>query len=293
MSRFPHLTPEAATLVDSSLSERLEFINRDHFLAYDLGDRYLRELEDLLSQPKSLRMPCRALIGGPQNGKTTLLKEFIRKHPPAIDAANHTICPVLFVEMPPEPDEGRFWSAILQSLLIVHNPAAVVEKLEAQAISNLIDLQVKVIVIDEFHNMLHGSAKDQRQFLAVVKSMANRLQVSLVIGGTIDASRALATDGQFVTRFEKFNLAKWSLNAEFRDLLATFETLLPLVKPSNLATKEKTIAIFNASHKTIGGVKKVLVKAATFALRSGEEEVTYDCLIRAIAEIEQRSMVSA
>lgn len=238
-------------------------------------------------------MPCRALIGDSQNGKTTLLREFARKHPAMVDAANREIIPVLYVEMPPEPDEGRFWSAILQSMMIVHNPAAAVEKLEAQAISKLIDLQVRVIIIDEFHNMLHGPAKDQRQFLVVVKSLTNRLQLPLIVGGTVDVARALATDPQFLSRFEKLNLPKWKLTVEFRRLLVTFQSLLPLAKPSELGSKEKTIAIFNAARGTIGGVKHILVKAAVAAIKDGEEEITYAGLIAVIEELAERSMGGA
>ncbi|MBC3862438.1 TniB family NTP-binding protein [Undibacterium jejuense] len=293
MSLNHHLSPAILDYVDRAKVERITFIRRDHFLSYDMGDAHLRELEDLINHPKTNRMPCRALIGDSQSGKTTLLKEFIIRHPIYMDSANKEICHVISVEMPPEPDEGRFWSAVLQSMLIVHNPAGIVEKLEAQAMSELFDLGVKMIIVDEFHNMLHGTARLQRQFLAALKSMVNRLGVVLVVAGTSDVARALASDSQFLTRFEQMALPRWKLNQQFRNLLATFESILPLAEPSDLASREKTIAIFNASGGAIGGVKKIITQAAVNAIESNLESISYTILTDAIQSLNERSMSKA
>lgn len=67
---------------------------------------------------------------------------------------------------------------------------------------------------------------------------------------------------------------------EFQMLLASFESTLPLRKPSSLAEERLAIKL-SMSEGTIGELSRILVAAATYAIDSGEERIN-EKVLRAI-----------
>ena len=278
---------EAALLTPQ---ERIEFIRKDRWIGYAAAKDILSKVQDLVNHPRNLRMPCRLIVGDPDNGKTMLLQECMRRHPKAVSESDETRLPVLVFETPPDADEGRLYSAILTAMRIAHREDAPPEKLLSKVIDGVESLVVCVLLADELHNMLHGSPASQRQFLASLKSLLNLLRRPLVAAGTRDAVRALATDTQFVTRFEQLALPRWGVNMEARRLLASIEQMMPLAEPSNLAGKELGETIILGGSGTIGGIVKLAKKSAIAAIKSGAERVTRKIVDEALAEIRSRTV---
>ena len=78
----------------------------------------LRLLEELLAYPERTCMPNVLIHADAGMGKTMLAAKFRRDHPPSFDTASGvTTTPVIFVEMPPAPDEGRFYTRLLDSIV--------------------------------------------------------------------------------------------------------------------------------------------------------------------------------
>jgi hypothetical protein len=75
-------------------------------------------------------------------------------------------------------------------------PRAKVLELAVQALRNLKRMEVKLLMLDEVHNLLAGSAKEQRILLNALRYISNELQLSLVCLGIGDA-RGRATDAAF------------------------------------------------------------------------------------------------
>ena len=63
---------------------------------------------------------------------------------------------------------------------------------------------VRMIVIDELHNMLSAHGRQQHQLLNLLRWLGNELQIPLVCIGTREAYLALRTDDQLENRFEPF-----------------------------------------------------------------------------------------
>ena len=83
----------------------------------------LKQLETLLSYPASHRMPNLLIVGDTNNGKTMLVKRFRGQHKPQDNPTGEAaVVPVLFLQAPPVPDEGRFYNAILERLFAPYNP---------------------------------------------------------------------------------------------------------------------------------------------------------------------------
>lgn len=91
---------------------------------------------------------------------------------------------------------------------------------------------VRVIVIDELHNMLAAHGRQQHQLLNLLRWPGNELQIPLVCIGTRDACLALRTDDRLENRFEPFVPPPWSHGSELSALLASFEQALQLERSS-------------------------------------------------------------
>jgi hypothetical protein len=280
---FDHLKPAAADAVLLTPEERIDFINQDRWIGYSAAKAVLDEVADLIRHPRNLRMPCRTIIGDPDNGKSMLLKECVERYPRVDGTSDDSHLPVLVFETPSQPDEGRLYSQMLKALRVAHREDAAPERLLPKVIEQCFDLNIRVLMADEFHNMLCGTPAHQRQFLASLKSLVNTLRVSFVAAGIVDVGRALAADGQFVTRFEQLSLPRWGFNEESLRLLASLEMMVPLAEPSGFAKRELAPTILSAGGGTIGGICRVVKKSAIAAIREKEEKVTLD-LVKAVVE---------
>ena len=67
----------------------------------------------------------------------------------------------------------------------------------------------RMIVVDEVHNLLAGTANEQRASMNLLKFLSNQLKCSIVVLGTRDALAAMQTDSQIASRFPGFELPRW------------------------------------------------------------------------------------
>lgn len=279
MSQYPHLNELVVEQLALSQEERIEKIRSDRWIGYPKAKSILTKLDDLLSYPRTERMPNMLIVGDTNNGKTMLTKRFLKQHP-AIDNpdGDGIIAPVLLVQAPPVPDEGRFYNAILEMLFAPYRPSERVDKKQFQVIKLLRYIGTKILVIDEIHHILAGNLNRQRAFLNVLKYLGNELQISIVGVGTKDAFRALQSEPQLANRFEPALLPRWEFNQDFLRLLVSFERMLPLVSPSNLHAKTLAMQLFSMSEGYIGELSRLLNDAAVYAVKNKIESITPDVL---------------
>lgn len=138
--------------------------------------------------------------------------------------------------------------------------------------------QTKIIIIDEIHNILAGNTRKQREFLNILRFLGNELQLSIVGVGIKDAYLAIRSDDQLENRFEPLVLPLWNNDHEFMRLLASFQSVLPLKKPSDLLGSDVRALILTRSEGTIGEIASLLIKAACLAIRSGKECIDHKIL---------------
>jgi hypothetical protein len=278
MSQFNHLHPNVRTLVVSSATERTQWVKRMRWIGYTRANSAIDKLEDLLAHPRESRMPGMLLVGRSNNGKTRILKTFAERHPPDDNTKGpHILAPVLYVQAPPVPSEAGFYSEILTTLF-ENVPASSTDAKRAEVIRVLRGIRVKVLIVDELHNLLAGTSVKQQQFLNVIKYLANELEISIVGGGTADLLRAVSIDPQIQNRFTPTLLPKWEMGDEYRKLLASFEQVLPLQHPSKLSSTELARKILAMSEGLIGEISALLNAASAYALSRGGEKIDIDVL---------------
>ncbi|WP_372178010.1 TniB family NTP-binding protein [Xanthomonas axonopodis pv. phyllanthi] len=275
MSDAPsHLSAAAAGWLALPAAERIERIRSPRWIGYPRTKSIIAKLEDLLTWPKSHRMPNLLLVGDTNNGKTMLVQRFRSLHPAHDNPQGQGVrVPVLAIQAPPTPDEGRFYNAILELLFAPYKPNDRVDKKQAQVVKLLRYVGLQMLVIDEIHHILAGNLNRQRTFLNVIKYLGNELQVPIVGVGTKDAFRAIQTDPQLANRFEPALLPRWTFDADFLRLLASFERMLPLAEPSNLHDTSFATKLFSLSEGYLGELSTLLTLAGTAAVESGRERI--------------------
>ncbi|CAA2145076.1 hypothetical protein MBLL_04197 [Methylobacterium bullatum] len=72
-------------------------------------------------------------------------------------------------------------------------------------------LQVRMLMIDELHNITRLPPRAQRDRILLLKSLSNCLCLPIVAAGTRDAEAALRYNEQTANRFEPFKLQRWRL----------------------------------------------------------------------------------
>lgn len=281
---YSHLTPAARELLQLDDAHRILALRADRWIDYPRAVDALARLQRLLDTPRRERMPC-MLIHGPSNiGKTQIIAKFLRENPPAFDQNNGVERrPVISVQMPPAPDQKRFYRALLDVLGVPQSPTSTLVTLEYIARDILRRLSPQMLVVDEVHHLLAGSAREQRGSLNLLKYLANEVKMSVVAVGTGDAPVAFQTDAQIHSRFTPFELPRWAESDAFRRMLAGFESVLPLRKPSQLQQRPIAQFLMAASAGLLGEVARILTDAAEAAIRDGSEMITIQGIEKAHA----------
>lgn len=269
-----HLKKSSQDLLQLTQEERIKSIRDDIWIGYSRSQQIHKKLEDLLDHPPIHRMPNLLIVGETNNGKTLLVNKFAKKYEAFVDEEKQEIhSPVVLIQAPPVPNERRLYDIILNRL---HAPFKLNDRAHKklfQVMRLFRHMNVRMLIMDEIHHILAGSSSKQKEFLNVIKYLANELQISIVGVGTKDAFRVIATEPQLSNRFEPAVLPKWELNKEYLRLLASFEYVLPLKKRSQLTQKNLAIKVLSMSEGTIGEISKVLRKSAVQAIQTGKEHI--------------------
>jgi hypothetical protein len=256
-------------------NERIAKIRSNRWIRYPRAEQVIKQVDELLLLPKTHRMPNVLVVGQTNNGKTALLTHFIQRHHAHFGDIDITSrVPVIAVQAPPTPDERRFYQAIITKLYPAFRPSPRTDILQREALRLLKSVRIKMLIIDEIHHVLAGPMLKQRQFLNVIKYLGNELQIPLVAVGTQDAFNAIHTDPQLANRFEPAILPGWTMGDEYLRLLASFESLLPLERPSMLIEPALALKILSLSEGTIGEIAALIQRAALYAIEHNIEQIT-------------------
>lgn len=229
------------------------------------------------TQPGRVRPRNLLLIGPSNNGKSTIAEKFLREHPPTSSKAGyHRVAPVVADQMPPDATIGRFYAALLQALGSPVLPRNDGERRSAFTLDLMRTCEVRLLVIDELHNLLCGPTSRQRELLGLLRYLGNELRIPIAALGTKDAYLALRLDDQLENRFEPFVLARWNDDEETGRLLASFEALLPLRELSSLGSPIVRRAIVEKTDGLIGEISQLLTTATVRALMSSREAISVE-----------------
>ncbi|MDP2200835.1 MAG: TniB family NTP-binding protein [Methylicorpusculum sp.] len=274
MIEYKHLHADVQAVMQKTDNDRIRFIDEPRWIGYGRAKLIMEQLELLLNVPKKTRMGNLLIIGDSNNGKTTLIERFYDLHGKStIDEGGKSYKPIILIEAPPRTDEKALYIAILKKFFTTFRPTDSADKLLNQVLHLMGECQVKMLIIDELHSFLTGTAVKQRIVMNVLKHLSNQLKIPIIGVGTKDALMILHTDPQHASRFTVADLSHWKLDNQFASLLASFELFLPLKNPSLLKTKEMAQKIHSISEGNLGNVHELLKVCAKEAIKSGKEQI--------------------
>jgi hypothetical protein len=154
-------------------------------------------------------------------------------------------------------------------------------EVEQLALQLLRAVRMRVLVIDELHNILGAKENVGRQFLNLIRFLGNELRIPIVGVGTKDAYLAIRSDPQLENRFEPMPLPVWEEGEELLKLLSSFCSMMPLKSRSSIATEEMSKYILSRTDRTIGEIAKLLTAATLVAIETGEEAINQKTLTQA------------
>ena len=271
------LAPPLLESVDLPSEKRIGLIEKGLWIKYPLAQDLMNFLEDLDNQPRRPRMMGRALVGPTGNGKTSIIQQFIQ-YQLKKQNLDSNCKKYLYVPMPPNPTIKTLYIRILSAcnFEIIRGTA---EELWQKVLRGLNDLGVRMIFIDEIHNLLN-SQNDRvlSQCRDVLKDISNSLMIPIVLIGTEKAEAVLKSDQQVLSRYPIIRLNQWKNNKAFRQLLSTFERGIRLRNPSHLEQPEIANRIYEISEGIIGGVAEIVTGCAIEAIKNGTEQITLELI---------------
>ncbi len=270
---------------------RIEYIRSDRWINYDVAQEAINRLTDLLSYPPRDRMPCILIYGTTGMGKTKLIRKFLRQHPQNFDRATGvTSIPIVAFQMPASPEEDLFYNELHRALGAPDAHDSWPGKTKNRCRNLLHAAKTRMLIIDEIHSMLAGTARAQKIFLNTLRFLANDVRIPLVCAGTDEARLAILMDTQLAERFDAFELPRWRDDVQFGRLLASIGETLPLRKPSRFDTASCRKVILARTDGVTNRIFRLIETAAIQSIKDGSEAVTEELLSARTLELPLVSM---
>lgn len=276
--QYTHLHESVHEVILQGKQERIDFMNHPLWINHNRSTQVIQVLNQLLRSPKKPRMRNLLMIGEPNIGKTSLVKYYSSLHPSYTDEDEEGVSraniPLIVIDAPVLDSEKALYVSILEQFWTPFNPEHTPLRLRNQVISLMRECNVRMLVIDEFHNLLTFAASKRLKTLGMLKTLGNELMIPIVAVGIHDATTLINSDPQMASRFDTLTIPRWDLDKNFRGLLLAFEKRLPIRKASNLHEKEKTVLLHNISQGNTGDLHRLLIECATYAIENEIEEIT-------------------
>jgi chromosomal replication initiation ATPase DnaA len=272
--QFEHLTASTAELLNLSNDLRIREVQSERWVHYPRAKAALVAMGRLAAHPRTTRMPSLAIYGDSGMGKTMLMRKFCEDHPPIVDPRKGIERQqVLPIQMAGKPGERQLFAQILHALGVNQGLRSGAVDMQFAVIRLLKAIGLQVLVIDEVHNILAGSAREQRIVLNTLRYLSNELNMSLVCFGEADVREAISGDAQLARRFDELTLTRWSSTPAFEELMISILRNLPLREPSVL-TALSLRRILQITEGLTARIFRLMNDLAITAIENGVEKIT-------------------
>lgn len=241
--------------------------------------------------------PCCLLLVGPTGvGKSKLVESYAQAYPPHVTADTHgerTLHPVMRATIPTPATVKSLAVTLLVALGDPRPTTGTVVTMTERLVRYITDCQVELLILDELQHFVdrnsHRVLEDASNWL---KLLLKTTGVSCVLVGLqYEAEVLLRANPQLGRLFgDPYVLDPFTWDeerpetiAEFRQVLAAIERLMPLAEPSHLAAPVLARRLFVASGGTMGLLMALIRRATQLAIDQGCEHLDADLLGTAFA----------
>ena len=270
-----HLTTKTLALLDLDDAARRRTIDSQKWVPYPRVLELNSRLERLLNLPDSFRFEGLSVYGAANVGKTLSLRRFDKQHPfVSLEDKGEVRKSVVYMSAPRKADEKQFYRELLKAMGADGLFSSTTSLLEDQINKLLSHLQVRMLIIDEFHHFLVGSYNQTQALFNEIKRIGDQLHIAIVTVGLPAGHTGIERDDQLRTRLKEFEISPFERGDDYSRLLISFESLLPLHKPSNLNNKLIATHILDITQGVMGEISTLLKLAAQRAIDNKVECIT-------------------
>lgn len=273
-----HLMPSTERLLTASDSDRARAVIEDVAILYPFLQRVVAEAEWMIHEPRRTRARGLIVCGEAGNGKTSLAKLIHSRY----QSYGHAVSPcVLTISMSGARDSRSVYGRIMEAL---GSPTRISHRLSDRELivrDLLRRVNCRLIILDEAQDILLGSEREQVRALEGIKLLMNELSMPILAFGTEKAEQGFRSDRHLAARFRTLPLPGWQADDTLANFLATYERLLPLHRPSYLASPDKVKALAKIGGGVIGAIVERIQNAALTAIVDGTECITKELLLSA------------
>jgi hypothetical protein len=276
-----HIAPAYRKLALLDDKQRITSIYTDRWINYPEVNSIRAVVRAVYEMPRKIQAQCVLVSALSGMGKTSLFTK-IESDIETLRKRNQDYGGCISFGMPPDPTFSGFEEIVGEALGV---PIGKIRNgVIPTTFSRLAHLRnLRMILIDEVHNLLNANRMDQRKSLALLRAMSGPpLSLSIVAFGIDDAEFAILGDDQLKRRFQIYKLPLWKEDDRFRSFLAAYESILPLKKPSELWRKDRVKFLLSSTGGITGDIVKYITRGAVWAILDRKEEIDMACLEKAV-----------
>jgi len=265
--------------------------NRVHMARVRFGDykATLGKTIDLYERTKRYGKPFGLTVTGETgSGKSTIIEELKALYPP-VRMEETTVHPIVFINVPANPDIKFIYRGIIDQLGIAPGERATERQLRIQAITLLIKAETKLLVADEVQHFVERKVLKHPAIVAdCFKGLMNEANVSIAFFGLPYLSRLLQANAQLRRRFsETYKIKGWSINtkASSGDFCSLIKTLLEgskyEVDTKALGSRILIESIYYATDGRISNVATLLAETIRLMIMKKDRIISKEYLEKA------------
>ncbi|RQR60743.1 AAA family ATPase [Burkholderia sp. Bp9125] len=277
--------------IDSSLPLIVKDI-RSNFVYFHHVKRVLARLERMYEyQCTNEEAEHLMLIGESGVGKSTLLKNYTRKHP-IVQHEELTEIPVLYVPLGQAPTPKMMASTMLYALGDPKWNLGKESDLTARLIFLIKTCRVRIVIVDEVNHLVdRGGEKTLHTTADWLKRLVDATRVSFVLAGIPRTRRLLATNDQLRGRFrevieiDRFSVATAPAEREFRSVLNVFKGYLRDLPTLDISSEIIVRLFAFATDGRLRDIRRLLVRAVELAHAGSRPKLTVSVLAEAFRTV--------
>jgi chromosomal replication initiation ATPase DnaA len=275
-----HLHKEAKHVIHLEKRERIEFANQARWINHQACALIRNRMKSLTLLPQIDEALCCIIVGEGGVGKSSLMRRIAKD---CNNLAQRKMEGSIHVEfrVGADPTLVNVIGAICEKFgTSGFNPRK--DDIPPELVLLIRARGIKILLIDEIQHVLVANRTEQKKILSFFKNLSGPpVSLSIIATGTQEALNAITSESPLKSRFQVFELLRWTDGEELRAFLASYEQFLPLKLPSNLASQEIVHFFLTSFDPTTRQIVNRLKWATMLALLEGTEKIELDNLTRA------------
>lgn len=279
---YEHLTYETYTLLDAPLQRKLDRLDEDIYVPWQLAEDAIDELDRLYRMPDGTRRPLMLIPGGSGMGKSTIVIEFFRRQ--GIDLKTRIgrsgRREILLVSFAGIESCDQFLIRILRTL---GEPVPGSRESKKNGLLDLVAAALlrnprKLDIFEQCQCLSTLANKEVDKICDALLHIGDTTNRPMVMLGSGDAEIPLHRSAHLLTRIERYPLTAWQDLEALRNFLAGLLAYIPLRSPSPITDDRSLLKLIEWTEGVTEFKVKSLRRAARVALRNSLPCISFELL---------------